>query len=135
MRLCRWLQAGKHDSVLALQSCKHLCADMAAHGPASGKDMLGSNNSVSLVGMCAGAGMSGLTADFNIAVSVNHPLFVGSYVSTILPMLGQMPQHIWQSEPSYLLPTLARYLQHHKQLLRKHNLWGRHLERFIAAGL
>ena len=36
---------------------------------------------------CGIAEMTGLTSEFNVAISVNHPLFVAAYVQTVLPLL------------------------------------------------
>lgn len=71
---------------------------------------------------CALAGATGLVADFNVAASVNHPLFVGAYVCSILPLLVDVPLHHWKAE--YMLPTLAEYLLHHIDMLLADKLWS-----------
>ena len=64
----------------------------------------------------------GLTVPYNIALSVNHPLFIAAYVSEVLPMLVELHDHYWRK--AYMRPALAAWLRHHHKLLQRLNLWA-----------
>lgn len=66
---------------------------------------------------------------YNLATSVNHPLFVLLYVEKVLPLLVDVVE--WPAD--YMVPALAAYLEHHRALLEKHGLWERHAQAFVKA--
>ena len=72
-----------------------------------------------------------MTTDYNIGVSVNHPLFVGSYARTILPLVARTPSHLFKEEAAMKL-TLSEYLLFHRELLAQYGLWEAHAEKFVA---
>lgn len=62
---------------------------------------------------------SSAESNFNIATSVNHPLWVLNYVKDVLPILSHVRS--WPSD--YMLGALMEYLNHHEKLIRDHHLW------------
>ncbi|KAK9797791.1 hypothetical protein WJX73_005420 [Symbiochloris irregularis] len=58
---------------------------------------------------------------FNVAVSVNHKLFVVWYVREILPIICRLSEDAWPAE--YMRSALALWLQHHRGLIESEGLW------------
>ncbi len=76
--------------------------------------------------LCAGA-----MYDYNVGMSVNHPVFVRMYVRFVLPKLDLVPAELWPQ--SYMRPTLAAWLHHHAALLKAEGRWTGSVERFLSS--
>lgn len=78
----------------------------------------------------AGSRKSGPGSEYNVGLSVNHPVFVRMYVRYVLPKLALVPASSWPRD--YMRPALAAWLRHHAALLAAEGLYTDSMRSFLT---